>query len=45
MGKSWKSGQKVKVLKGAIGTMKESMYATLEYIIVEGLAGDAGGKT
>ncbi|KAJ4781793.1 gamma-irradiation and mitomycin c induced 1 [Rhynchospora pubera] len=45
MGKSWKSGQKVKVVKGAISTLKESMYATLEYIIVEGLLGDAGGET
>ncbi|XAR52203.1 hypothetical protein NMG60_11020145 [Bertholletia excelsa] len=44
-GASWKSGQKIKVLKGACaGCHKNNVYATLEYILLEGFQGDAGGK-
>ncbi|XP_023729100.1 structural maintenance of chromosomes flexible hinge domain-containing protein GMI1 [Lactuca sativa] len=42
-GKSWDSGQKIKILKGACaGFHKTNIYATLEYIILEGFQGDAG---
>ncbi|OIW07390.1 hypothetical protein TanjilG_10225 [Lupinus angustifolius] len=41
---SWKSGQKIKVLKGACaGFHKNNVYATLEYFLLEGFEGDAGG--
>lgn len=41
----WKSGQKIKVLKGACpGCHKNNMYATLECIVLEGFQGDSGGK-
>ncbi|KAF8379724.1 hypothetical protein HHK36_029171 [Tetracentron sinense] len=44
-GTSWKSGQKVKILKGAyIGCHKNNLYATLEYILLEGFQGDVGGE-
>ncbi|XP_026658564.2 structural maintenance of chromosomes flexible hinge domain-containing protein GMI1 isoform X2 [Phoenix dactylifera] len=43
-GLSWKSGQKVKILKGAIGCTKNNLYATLEYVLVEGFQGDVGGE-
>ncbi|KAL4600959.1 hypothetical protein ACB092_11G237700 [Castanea dentata] len=44
-GKSWKSGQKIKVLKGACaGCHKNNVYATLEYFLIEGCKGDVGGK-
>ncbi|XP_058206196.1 structural maintenance of chromosomes flexible hinge domain-containing protein GMI1 isoform X2 [Rhododendron vialii] len=44
-GASWKSGQKIKVLKGACaGCHKNNMYATLEYIVLEGFQGDSGGE-
>nr|KAJ0222184.1 hypothetical protein LSAT_V11C200085250 [Lactuca sativa] len=37
------SGQKIKILKGACaGFHKTNIYATLEYIILEGIQGDAG---
>ncbi|KAG9448240.1 hypothetical protein H6P81_014368 [Aristolochia fimbriata] len=39
----WKSGQKLKILKGAPGCPKTNMYATLEYILLEGFQGDMGG--
>ncbi|KAJ0765096.1 putative histidine kinase/HSP90-like ATPase superfamily [Helianthus annuus] len=43
-GKTWKSGQKIKILKGACaGFHKNNVYATLEYILLEGFQGDAGG--
>ncbi|KAK7850486.1 structural maintenance of chromosomes flexible hinge domain-containing protein gmi1 [Quercus suber] len=42
-GKSWKSGQKIKVLKGACaGCHKNNVYATLEYFLIEGCKGDVG---
>ncbi|THG10123.1 hypothetical protein TEA_027988 [Camellia sinensis var. sinensis] len=42
-GAPWKSGQKIKVLKGACaGCHKNNVYATLEYILLEGFEGDAG---
>ncbi|KAA8540048.1 hypothetical protein F0562_026740 [Nyssa sinensis] len=42
-GTTWKSGQKIKVLKGACtGCHKNNVYATLEYILLEGFQGDAG---
>lgn len=41
----WKSGQKVKLLKGAYaGIHNNDVYATIEYFVIEGLQGDAGGK-
>nr|XP_043610523.1 structural maintenance of chromosomes flexible hinge domain-containing protein GMI1 [Erigeron canadensis] len=44
-GKSWKTGQKIKILKGACaGFHKNNVYATLEYILLEGFQGDAGGN-
>ncbi|XP_042487826.1 structural maintenance of chromosomes flexible hinge domain-containing protein GMI1 isoform X2 [Macadamia integrifolia] len=44
-GASWRSGQKVKILKGAAaGCHKNNIYATLEYILVEGFQGDVGGS-
>ncbi|XP_057951572.1 structural maintenance of chromosomes flexible hinge domain-containing protein GMI1 isoform X2 [Malania oleifera] len=43
-GISWKSGQKVKILKGACtGCHKNNIYAILEYILLEGFQGDSGG--
>ncbi|CAK9151606.1 unnamed protein product [Ilex paraguariensis] len=42
-GTSWKSGQKIKILKGACpGCHKKNIYATLEYILLDGFQGDAG---
>ncbi|CAI9092569.1 OLC1v1027852C1 [Oldenlandia corymbosa var. corymbosa] len=39
----WRSGQKIKILKGAYaGFHRTDTYATLEYIILEGWQGDAG---
>lgn len=44
-GKCWEAGQNIKVLKGACsGCHKTNVYATLEYIIFEGLEGDGSGK-
>ncbi|KAL2540263.1 gamma-irradiation and mitomycin c induced 1 [Abeliophyllum distichum] len=44
-GTSWEAGQKIKVLKGACaGCHKSNVYATLEYIVLEGLQGDACGE-
>lgn len=44
-GAMWKSGQKVKLLKGAYaGIHNNDVYATLEYFLIGGLQGDAGGK-
>ncbi|GAA0162738.1 viral or transposable element protein [Lithospermum erythrorhizon] len=44
-GFTWQSGQKIKILKGACaGFHKTTVFATLEYIILEGLQGDAGGE-
>ncbi|XP_057463870.1 structural maintenance of chromosomes flexible hinge domain-containing protein GMI1 [Actinidia eriantha] len=44
-GASWKSGQKIKVLKGACpGCHKNNIYATLECVLLEGFQGDAGGE-
>lgn len=40
----WESGQKVKIFKGATGCLKKNLYATLEYILIEGFQGDVGGK-
>ncbi|KAK9049166.1 hypothetical protein SSX86_031867 [Deinandra increscens subsp. villosa] len=41
--KTWKSGQKIKILKGACaGFHNNNVYATLEYILLEGFQGDAG---
>lgn len=43
-GASWKSGQKIKLLKGAgPGVYKNNIHATLEYILLEGFEGDSGG--
>lgn len=43
-GASWKSGQNVKILKGAVGCPRNNLYATLEYVLLEGFQGDSGGK-
>lgn len=44
-GTSWEAGQKIKILKGAYaGCHKTNVYATLEYIVLEGLQGDSCGK-
>ena len=44
-GETWKSGKKVKILKGAYaGFHKNNVYATLEYFVIGGFEGDAGGK-
>ncbi|KAI7749941.1 hypothetical protein M8C21_002599, partial [Ambrosia artemisiifolia] len=43
-GKLWKSGQKIKILKGACaGFHSHNVYATLECILLEGFKEDAGG--
>ncbi|KAK6936673.1 hypothetical protein RJ641_033703 [Dillenia turbinata] len=42
-GISWKSGQKMMVCKGACaGCHSNNVYATLQYILLEGLEGDSG---
>lgn len=44
-GETWKSGQKIKLLKGACaGVHKKNVYATIEYFLLGGFEGDAGGK-
>ncbi|XP_073119443.1 structural maintenance of chromosomes flexible hinge domain-containing protein GMI1-like [Henckelia pumila] len=44
-GTCWKAGQRMKILKGACaGCHKNNVFATLEYIILEGLLGDACGE-
>lgn len=43
-GRYWKSGEKIKILKGADGLPKNNLYATLEYIVLEGFEGDAGSE-
>ncbi|XP_027771413.1 structural maintenance of chromosomes flexible hinge domain-containing protein GMI1-like [Solanum pennellii] len=44
-GITWKAGQKVKILKGAYrGFHKNNIFATLEFIILEGWQGDSGGE-
>ncbi|WCJ44422.1 Structural maintenance of chromosomes flexible hinge domain-containing protein GMI1 [Euphorbia peplus] len=44
-GVSWKRGQKIKVNKGACpGVHKTNLLATLEYFMIEGFQGDAGGE-
>ncbi|XWS37991.1 hypothetical protein CRYUN_Cryun19dG0092200 [Craigia yunnanensis] len=41
----WKSGQRIKVLKGACaGCHKNNVYATIEYFLIEGFQGDSGGE-
>ncbi|KAK7293085.1 hypothetical protein RJT34_15946 [Clitoria ternatea] len=41
----WKRGQKIKVLKGACtGCHKTTIYATIEYFLLEGVEGDTGGE-
>ncbi|MCD7458066.1 hypothetical protein HAX54_037087 [Datura stramonium] len=42
-GITWKSGQKIKILKGAYrGFHKNNVFATLEFLILEGLQGNSG---
>ncbi|KAL6508311.1 hypothetical protein OROHE_021853 [Orobanche hederae] len=44
-GMCWTAGLKIKVLKGACaGVHSQNLFATLEFIILEGLQGDAGGE-
>ncbi|XP_039016279.1 structural maintenance of chromosomes flexible hinge domain-containing protein GMI1-like [Hibiscus syriacus] len=41
----WKSGQKIKVLKGACTKChKNNVYATIEHFLLEGFQGDSGGE-
>ncbi|XP_038685259.1 structural maintenance of chromosomes flexible hinge domain-containing protein GMI1-like isoform X1 [Tripterygium wilfordii] len=41
----WKHGQKIKVLKGACaGFHRNNFYAILEYFLIEGFQGEAGGE-
>ncbi|KAF3432812.1 hypothetical protein FNV43_RR23914 [Rhamnella rubrinervis] len=43
-GVMWKSGQKIKILKGACaGVHKNNVYATIDCFVLEGLEGDSGG--
>ncbi|CAK7324185.1 unnamed protein product [Dovyalis caffra] len=43
-GAIWKRGQKIKVLRGAgPGFHSKNVYLTLEYFLIEGFQGDAGG--
>ncbi|CAN1250771.1 Structural maintenance of chromosomes flexible hinge domain-containing protein GMI1 [Linum perenne] len=43
-GASWRKGQNIKILKGAAaGFHKNNVYATIEYFLIEGMHGDAGG--
>ncbi|OMO87773.1 FMN-dependent dehydrogenase [Corchorus capsularis] len=42
-GVTWKSGQKIKVLKGACaGLYKNNVYGTTEHFLIDGLQGDFG---
>ncbi|KAH0688172.1 hypothetical protein KY284_018725 [Solanum tuberosum] len=44
-GITWKAGKKIKILKGACrGFHKNNIFATLEFIILEGWQGDSGGE-
>ncbi|TVU23223.1 hypothetical protein EJB05_30190, partial [Eragrostis curvula] len=50
-GKTWKRGDRLKILSGAFGqmkskfcSMKNNFYGTLEYIVVEGLEEDVCGE-
>ncbi|PIA31345.1 hypothetical protein AQUCO_05000016v1 [Aquilegia coerulea] len=43
-GKTWKAGQQIKMSKGAAGWRNNNICFTLEYILVEGLEGDACGE-
>ncbi|KAL9250225.1 Structural maintenance of chromosomes flexible hinge domain-containing protein [Drosera capensis] len=44
-GACWRAEQRVKILKGAgPGCYKNNMFVTLEYFLLEGLQGDAGGN-
>lgn len=50
-GQTWRRGDHLKILAGAPGRMKASVYSlknslctTLEYIVVEGLQGDICGE-
>ncbi|KAL4204772.1 hypothetical protein AMTRI_Chr01g133770 [Amborella trichopoda] len=43
-GRTWECGEKVKILKGAVGCPKNDLYATLEFILLEGFQGDVGGE-
>ncbi|PQQ04219.1 uncharacterized protein Pyn_24805 [Prunus yedoensis var. nudiflora] len=43
-GVTWKCGQKIKLFRGACaGVHNNNVYATIEYFLLEGLAGDPGG--
>ncbi|CAN0922576.1 Structural maintenance of chromosomes flexible hinge domain-containing protein GMI1 [Linum grandiflorum] len=44
-GASWKKDQNIKILRGAAaGFHKNNVYATIEYFVIEGMHGDAGGE-
>ncbi|KAK4277570.1 hypothetical protein QN277_015548 [Acacia crassicarpa] len=42
--KSWNRGEKIKVLKGACTGRRNNVYATIEYFLLDGFEGDAGGE-
>lgn len=43
-GKSWKRGQKIKILSGAYaGIHNGNVYATIDYFLIEGFEDEAGG--
>ncbi|KAF8089965.1 hypothetical protein N665_0493s0021 [Sinapis alba] len=45
-GRSWKRGQKIKILKGAYaGVHNGNIYATIDYFLIEGFEDEAGGDT
>ncbi|XP_042033848.1 structural maintenance of chromosomes flexible hinge domain-containing protein GMI1-like isoform X2 [Salvia splendens] len=44
-GRCWKAGMNIKILRGACaGCHNNNVYATLEYVILEGIQGDASGE-
>ncbi|XP_060675499.1 structural maintenance of chromosomes flexible hinge domain-containing protein GMI1 isoform X2 [Ziziphus jujuba] len=45
-GVTWKSGQRIKLLRGACaGVHKNNVYATIEYFLLGGIEGDYSGET
>lgn len=44
-GVTWKSGQRIKLLRGACaGVHKNNVYATIEYFLLGGIEGDYSGE-
>ncbi|KAF9592428.1 hypothetical protein IFM89_014918 [Coptis chinensis] len=42
-GSKWEAGQHIKIFKGVVGCHNSNLYATLEYILLEGVPEDGGG--